>query len=203
VLFVVRISPALAFVLVGAAASAQDPPQSPQIHVSTHLVQIGIIVRNNNGPVADLKKDDFVVLDRGKPQKISVFTAESGASTPQPASPLPLPPHTFSDLPQVNGPVVRSITIVLLDNINTLSGNGHEEYETLIGLHPTGGSYRPNSLIFSSFHRQRSQVASLVGSCYFLSSTGVHCAEAIFHLPPLFTNTTVVPSCEFSLADLA
>ena len=130
VLFVVRISPALASVLVAIAASAQNPPQSTQIHVSTHLVQIGIIVRNNNGPVADLTKDDFVVLDRGKPQKISVFAAESAASTPQPAAPQPLPPNTFSDLPQLNGPAVRSITIVLLDNINTLSGNGHQGYET-------------------------------------------------------------------------
>lgn len=40
------------------------------------------------------------------------------------------PPNTFSDLPQVNGRAVRSITIVLLDDINTLSGNGHEGYET-------------------------------------------------------------------------
>jgi hypothetical protein len=34
------------------------------------------------------------------------------------------------------------------------------------------------------------------------SVTGLHCAEAIFHLPELLTNTTVVASCEFSLADL-
>ena len=33
-------------------------------------------------------------------------------------------------------------------------------------------------------------------------ATGVHCADAIFHLPELCTNTTVVPSCELSLADL-
>ena len=37
---------------------------------------------------------------------------------------------------------------------------------------------------------------------YLVLATGVHCADAIFHLPELCTNTTVVPSCEFSLADL-
>jgi hypothetical protein len=37
---------------------------------------------------------------------------------------------------------------------------------------------------------------------YFLLSIGVHCAEAIFHLPASRKNTTVVASCEVSSADL-
>ena len=45
-------------------------------------------------------------------------------------SPLNLCLRNFSDLPQVNALSVRSITIVLLDNLNTLSGNGHQGYET-------------------------------------------------------------------------
>jgi VWFA-related protein len=130
VLFVVRISTALALTLVAIAAAAQSPPQAPPIHVSTHLVQIGVIVRDHNGAVGNLAKEDFAVLDRGKPQVISVFTEESAMSTLQAAPSLPLPPNTFSDLPQVSGAPVRSITIVLLDNLNTLSGNGHEGYET-------------------------------------------------------------------------
>ncbi len=126
----VRILTALALALVAISASAQNPPQAPPIRVSTHLVQIGVIVRDHNGAVGNLTKEDFAVLDRGKPQVISVFTAESGASTLQPAPSLALPPNTFSDLSQVSGPAIRSITIVLLDNLNTLSGNGHEGYET-------------------------------------------------------------------------
>jgi VWFA-related protein len=130
VLFVVRISAALAFAFVAIAAFAQNPQQSPPIRVSTHLVQIGVIVRDHNGAVGDLTKEDFAVFDRGKSQTISVFNAESAATAPQIAPLQPLPPNTFSDLPQLNGPVVRSVTIVLLDNLNTLSGNGHEGYET-------------------------------------------------------------------------
>ncbi|MGC0772996.1 MAG: VWA domain-containing protein [Candidatus Acidiferrum sp.] len=132
-----RISSVLALHVIALSAiavSAQTAVQSPPIHVTTHLVQIGLIVRDKNGPVASLTKDDFVVLDRGKPQKISVFSLESAKSTPQqaPSRPMPqfLPPNTFSDLPQANVPAVRSITIVLLDNLNTLSGNGNEGYET-------------------------------------------------------------------------
>lgn len=132
-----RISSVLALRVIALSAiavSAQTAVQSPPIHVTTHLVQIGLIVRDKNGPVASLTKDDFVVLDRGKPQKISVFSLESAKPTPQraPSRPTPqlLPPNTFSDLPQANVPAVRSITIVLLDNLNTLSGNGNEGYET-------------------------------------------------------------------------
>jgi VWFA-related protein len=131
VLFVARISTALAFFAFGPAAiaaSAQNSPQSPAISVSTRLVQVGVIVRDKNGPVADLTMDDFVVLDRGKPQKISVFAVESSHSAPQPAQPLPQ--NTFSDLPEFGASTPRSVTIVLIDNLNTLSGNGHEGYET-------------------------------------------------------------------------
>ena len=85
VLFVARISTALALLALGLAAiavSAQNAPQPPTISVSTRLVQVGVIVRDKNGPVADLTKDDFVVLDRGKPQKISVFSVESSELQP-------------------------------------------------------------------------------------------------------------------------
>jgi len=127
---VARISIAFALGLVTIAASAQNAPPPAEIHVATHLVQIGVIVRDKNGAVADLTKEDFGIFDRGKPQKIGVFTVESPTTAPQPAAAQLLPPNTFSDLPQANGPAVRSVTIVLLDNLNTLSGNGHPGYET-------------------------------------------------------------------------
>jgi hypothetical protein len=124
-----RVFLALALMMVPMSLASQDAPQVPPIRVSTHLVQIGVIVRDKNGAVGDLTKEDFVVFDHGKPQAISVFIAESGASTRQIAAAQHLPPNTFSDLPQASGLAVRSITIVLLDNLNTLSGNGHEGYE--------------------------------------------------------------------------
>jgi VWFA-related protein len=129
VLFVVRISTALAFAVAAIAALEQNSPQAPPIRVSTHLVQIGVIVRDHNGAVGDLTKEDFAVFDRGKPQNISVFNVESAASTSQTVPLQSLPPNTFSDLPQFNGPAVRSVTIVLLDDLNTLYGNGHQGYE--------------------------------------------------------------------------
>lgn len=117
----------LALELAAIAVSAQDPPQPPSISVSTRLVQVGVIARDKNGPVADLTKDDFVVLERGKPQKISVFSVESTPSTAQPVQPLPQ--NTFSDLPQYGAAIPRSVTIVLLDNLNTLYGSAPSVFE--------------------------------------------------------------------------
>ena len=128
--FMARFSTTLAslsFGLAAIAVSARDVPQGPAISVSTRLVEVGVIARDKNGPVADLTINDFVVLDRGKPQKISVFSVESSESAVQPSQPLPQ--NTFSGLPQYGATTPRSVTIVLLDNLNTLSGNGHEGYE--------------------------------------------------------------------------
>ena len=119
---------ALAAVLGSTAAVSSGVPQLPKIGVSTRLVQVNVIVRDKNGPVANLTKGDFVVLDRGKPQTISVFAAESSESAPEPAQPLPR--NTFSDRPQYGVNKPRSVTIVLLDNLNTLSGSSPQLYET-------------------------------------------------------------------------
>jgi VWFA-related protein len=125
-----RSATILALLLVPTALASQNP-QPPQIKVSTRLVELGVIVRNKDGPVEDMTEDDFVVLDRGKPQKISVFTLESAASpasVPQLAKMLP--PNTFSDLPQYGAARPRSVTIVLLDNLNTLYGSSPQsQYE--------------------------------------------------------------------------
>jgi VWFA-related protein len=91
------------------------------------LVEVGVIARDKNGPVADLTINDFVVLDRGKPQKISVFSVESSESAARPAQPLPQ--NTFSDLPQYGAATPRTVTIVLLDNLNTLYGSAATIYE--------------------------------------------------------------------------
>jgi VWFA-related protein len=126
---VARISTVVAWLLVPLALASQNPPQSPQIRVSTRLVQIGVIVRDKNGPIADLRKEDFTVLDRGKPQTISIFSTNAALAAQQPPE-RPLPPNTFSDLPHYGAVVPRSVTIVLLDNLNTLySSVAQSKYE--------------------------------------------------------------------------
>ncbi len=123
-----RLAVALVVLLLPTNLVAQDSPQVPKIHVSTHLVQVDIIVRDKSGPVGNLTKEDFVVIDRGKSREISVFSVESNESAPEPSQPLPQ--NTFSDLPQYGANKPRSVTIVLLDNLNTLSGSSPLPYET-------------------------------------------------------------------------
>ncbi|MGC1106562.1 MAG: VWA domain-containing protein [Candidatus Acidiferrales bacterium] len=122
------IAIALALLLMPIVAAPEDPPQTPQIHVATRLVEVGVIVRDKSGPVANLTKSDFAILDRGKPRQISVFSVDAAASAQRPEQPLPR--NTFSDLPQYGDTTPRSVTIVLLDNLNTLYGSSPEnEYE--------------------------------------------------------------------------
>jgi VWFA-related protein len=122
------MSTALSLVLVPILASSQSTVEVPKIRVSSRLVQVNVIVQNTNGAVKNLTKDDFVVLDQGKPREISLFSLESTESAPEPAQPLLQ--NTFSDLPQYGASIPSSITIVLLDNLNTLYGSAPEPYES-------------------------------------------------------------------------
>src|SRR5208282_5429676 len=112
-------------------AAQNSPPKAPVLRVETRLVQIGVIVRDKNGQVTNLTQDDFVVLERGKPRALNFFSVEAGGGATQPAQPLP--PNTFSDLPQYNPGTLGSITIVLLDNLNTLYGSAPAIYEDAPG----------------------------------------------------------------------
>jgi len=114
------------FLLPLSPAFSQNPPMPPEVRVTTNLVQIGVVVRDRNGPVSDLTVNDFTILDRGKPRNISVFSSPTAES---PQSARVLPPNTFSNSPQYGTEKLRSVTIVLLDNLNTISASAPLPYE--------------------------------------------------------------------------
>src|SRR3989441_8690542 len=88
------------------------------LRVSTRLVEVSVVVENRKGePVRDLGRDDFTVLDDGRQQQISVFSVESEQ---RPSSPLrPLPPNTFSNRLEYHPGTPTSVTVILLDGLNT------------------------------------------------------------------------------------
>lgn len=86
-----------------------------QFHANTRLVEINVIVRDKNGAVADLTAGDFQLTDRGKPRTIAVFSKNVAAAMPAAA---PLPRNTFSNRMRIGS--APSVTIVLLDRLNTL-----------------------------------------------------------------------------------
>jgi len=98
-------------------ASAQGTGENPVIRTSTRLVQVNVVVHDKNGPVRDLTKTDFVLTDRGRPQTISVFSVESMRELPRKEQPLP--PNTFSNRQSGRPNAANSVTVVLLDRLNT------------------------------------------------------------------------------------
>ncbi len=102
-------------------AFAQQPAQKeapPVLRVTTHLVQVSVIVQDKSGnPVTDLKKEDFTLLEQGKPQEISTFALESSRSLPRSAAALP--PNTFTNRLEQRIDAPTSISVILLDGMNT------------------------------------------------------------------------------------
>jgi len=107
---------------LGMAGVAQEPPT---LRVTTHLVQINLVVHDKKGqPVADLTRDDFVLVDQGQPQKISIFSVDSGRPLPAPgraaaAKPAALPPNYFSNRLERPSGTPSSATVILFDGLNT------------------------------------------------------------------------------------
>lgn len=71
----------MALSVVIAAQSAQPPATSPGFRTQTELVIVDAVVVDRRGqPIADLKQDEFEVLDEGQPQKVALFQVISAGA---------------------------------------------------------------------------------------------------------------------------
>ncbi len=152
-----RLSVRRAIILCGLPAllsALQIRAQEQSVfRVGTRLVEVDVVVRNKNGPVTGLTKDDFTVFDcreaerdsrdplglttscKGKRQPIQVFRAAAGVfraaggtTSPQPSTATSaLPPGAVSNRANGSGEPVTSATVLLLDQLNT--SFDHKEYE--------------------------------------------------------------------------
>jgi VWFA-related protein len=101
-------------------------PQSSRTDLTlrsvTRHVQITVIAQDDQGhPVTDLKRDDFLLFDSGKPRDIKVFTMDR-SDRQRPAAPVATSAnpseHTFTNTePERSGP--NGVTVILLDSLNT------------------------------------------------------------------------------------
>jgi VWFA-related protein len=99
-----------------AAQSPQEPEPSLTIRVSSRLVVVDVVVTDKHGqPVLGLQPTDFTITEKGKPQRISVFTAPG--QTVKLAAPT-LPPGVYSNRPEYRAPGGPP-TVILLDAANT------------------------------------------------------------------------------------
>jgi hypothetical protein len=72
----------LAAMALAAAVAGLLTAQAPEtaIRVATRLLEINVAVRDKNGPVVGLTKDDFAVFDQGKRQQVAFFSATAGSA---------------------------------------------------------------------------------------------------------------------------
>lgn len=99
--------------LTAALLHAQTPET---FHTGTRLVEVEVIVRDKTGPVKGLTKEDFALLDQGKPQQIALF--RSGPSSVR-ESPAAIPQGAISNRTDSQGRPINGATAVLLDQLNT------------------------------------------------------------------------------------
>lgn len=97
--------------------------QEPEFRASTRLVQVNVIAQDRNGPVANLTKDDFLLTDSGKSRALAIFFLSSTHGSAPSGNALPV--NTFSN----RAAAAPSVTVILLDRLNTLIGAGSQSYE--------------------------------------------------------------------------
>ena len=107
---------ATAFVLVSQYLPGQEAAQD-LIRSTTRLVQVSVVVQKDGKPVPGLTKESFTIVDGGKPQQIAVFSENASSALPSHATPLP--PNTFTNRLEQKPGAPSSITVVLLDSLNT------------------------------------------------------------------------------------
>jgi VWFA-related protein len=119
---------AVIFLAVAASAFAQSmspppPPDkapvqstAPALRVTTRIVQVSVTVHDDNGqPVTGLSKDDFILSDEGKRQKITSFGEQTNSLSTTSANAAP---NLFTNRFAV-GASQPPLTVIVLDVYNS------------------------------------------------------------------------------------
>jgi VWFA-related protein len=106
----------MALFIAAAALPAQERQPPVIARSTTRLVQVSVVATRHGAPVEGLQQEDFALTDNGRPQRLSLFSVETGGGLP--AEP-PLPPGVFTNrLPRSVG-TPSGVTIILIDFLNT------------------------------------------------------------------------------------
>ena len=102
------------------AAPGQDsdaPAATLKINVRTVLVDV-VVTDNGNKAIPGLSKDDFQVLEDGKPQQVTFFEQHfADTSAADTVARTSLPPGTFTNVPPVAPN--DAVNLLLMDGLNT------------------------------------------------------------------------------------
>jgi VWFA-related protein len=99
-------------------APAPNPSSvAPTIKVETRVVLLDVVVTNHKGEtIPDLRREDFSIVEDGKPQSLSAFDEHSRHNAP-PLNIPALPPNVFSNAQAVKPS--DSVNVLLIDMLNT------------------------------------------------------------------------------------
>jgi VWFA-related protein len=97
----------------------QNPSAAATLRVTSRLVQVEVIAQDKDGnPVTDLTKGDFTIYDKGQQQQIALFGQPTRSISIPGASPTS-EPNFFSNRVQKNSAGANSVTVILMDAVNT------------------------------------------------------------------------------------
>ncbi len=98
-------------------APATVTSDQPTFQSKVRVVLVDVVVTKGKGdPAPGLHKQDFQVLEDGKPQKISFFEEHKGAQPTQVKLP-PMPAGVYTNFPATK--TADSVNVLLLDSLNT------------------------------------------------------------------------------------
>jgi VWFA-related protein len=108
----------LAVFLVSALALTQS--ESPTFRAGTTLIEFTVVVTDGDGRhVADLKQEDFSIVENGRPREVAFFHYEGAPATAIRVRSQPLPPGIYTNRPEYAPGPPRNITAILIDSLNT------------------------------------------------------------------------------------
>ena len=113
--------------------TAAEPDGIPKLGVTTRLVTVSVVARDKNGnPVIDLTREDFILIEESKPVKIEILALESERFGPGPAPALP--PGIYTNRIAERGSPPASVSVILLDAVNTRIPNQNYAREKMVGF---------------------------------------------------------------------
>jgi VWFA-related protein len=114
------VSLGIAAMVAYAGVLAQGPSDRPTFRVDSTLIELTMTAQDAAGnPVTDLRQDEIVITENGKPRDVAFFRFEGAADNAPQFVAKPLPIALFTNRPEYTPGPPRNITAIVIDAVNT------------------------------------------------------------------------------------